>query len=324
MRVMLLFLLLSAVAASGQEAARVSAQAANAPAPPALPPIPPPLPPLPPRALNFRELINLPAADREKALAARSPEDRRVIEGKLKEYDALSPRERELRLRCLQLRLYLRPLMQLPPSNRLDALAAIPEPDHDLIVQRLKRWDELTPASQKEFLENELAVRTLVHPELAVPLRGNSSGVPQPSAAVESAIARWRTLPEQKRKEIHGQFRIFFQLGEQDKARSMQGLGEDERRQMEKTLRVLRGLTQRQRDACIDGLQRFANLSTEDRAQFLRNVELWQNMTPQERKLLRELVARFRPPLPPFPPMLPPPLPKQPLPVKSTIQLTNN
>src|SRR5687767_12473843 len=92
-----------------------------------------PAPPLPPVPLDFRQLLAMTPAEREKILATRSPQDRQLLEAKLKEYDALSPEQREARLKSLQLRLYLRPLMKMDHSNRVERLATIPEADRELI-----------------------------------------------------------------------------------------------------------------------------------------------------------------------------------------------
>src|SRR6185436_7401202 len=81
------------------------------------------LPPMPKMAVeHFRELLNLTAAEREEALAEKSPEQKRLLLAKLREYESLKPEERDLRLRLIQLRLYLVPLMKLPPSERRDKI----------------------------------------------------------------------------------------------------------------------------------------------------------------------------------------------------------
>src|SRR2546425_3733073 len=77
-----------------------------------VPPVQRPSPPLPPLPLDFRQLLAMAPAEREKILAARSTEDRQILEGKIREYESLPPPEREARLRSLQLRLYVRPLIR--------------------------------------------------------------------------------------------------------------------------------------------------------------------------------------------------------------------
>jgi hypothetical protein len=282
-------------------------------------------PPLPPAPMDFRQLLAMSAAEREKVLAGRTPQDRQIIEAKLKEYDALSPEAREQRLRAVQLRLYLRPLMKVPPSNRVERIAKIPEPDRTLIVERLAAWDRLPAETQREMLENVLAVSVLVHPELALP-RGRMAAelTPQQQAAVQRAVARWRELPEDKRRQLDEQFQRIFQLNEQETAKSLQGLSEIERRRIQNTLEAFWSLKPAQRDACIAGVQKFRELSPLERSEFLRNAELWQEMSPEDRKVWRELVTRFRTPRPPALPILPPALPRVPVQPKSLLTATND
>src|SRR5213592_4804328 len=77
-----------------------------------LPPMPPPMP-----QINFRELLAMTPAEREKILVTRSEQQRQVLVEKLREYESLSPVEREARLCSVQLRAYLRPLLTTPAGN---------------------------------------------------------------------------------------------------------------------------------------------------------------------------------------------------------------
>ena len=66
-------------------------------------------------------------AERENYLTNRPPEIRARILAKVREYEALDPNERELRLRATELRWYLLPLLHESPTNRAARLAAIPD-----------------------------------------------------------------------------------------------------------------------------------------------------------------------------------------------------
>jgi hypothetical protein len=267
------------------------------------------------------------AAEREQALAGRSAEARKILESKLKEYEALPPEEREIRVRAVQFRVYLRPLMEVPASNRVDQLARIPEPDRTLIAERLQHWDQLSPDLRSELLQNESALSALIHPELALPRgRPNAEATVKHQAAMEVAIQRWHALPEEKRRQLQQHFHLVFRLDDEQKEKSFQTLNETERRQMDRTVQTFRALTPAQRDACIASVQRFTELSSHERAEFLRNVELWQDMTPKERQLWREMVARFRVrrPPPPPPPLPPRALPSVPVRGLDSMVATNN
>ena len=269
------------------------------------PPLPSPLPPLP--QLDFRQLLSMTATQRQAVLANRTAADRQVLEAKLKEYDALSPDERETRLRAVQLRLYLRPLMKMAASNRVERLKAIPEPDRESIVRRLAIWDQMPPQLQREVMENESVLSALVHPDFALPRAGGSPpGAPsRPDASVDGAIEHWNSLSEEKRREINEHFQAVFQLDDREKAKFLEPLTETERRQMVYTLQAFRRLTPAQREVCFSGVHKFAELSPAERHSFLHNVTLWQEMTPKDRQLWREIAARFRiqralpPPMPP-------------------------
>lgn len=299
------------------------AVADQAPAPAATAGRPVPAPPLPPVPLDFRQLLAMTPAEREKTLATRAPQDRQLLEAKLKEYDALSPEEREDRLKSLQLRLYLRPLMKMDQSNRVERLATIPEADRELITKRLKLWDQLSPELQKEFLDNEFALRILLQPELAVPVGSfNATLSPQQRMAIEKAIERWRLLPEGERRRIHEHFQIFFELDDAEKNKRLEDLTDGERRQIERTVRMFESLPPQKREACLAGLERFTQLPKQEREQFLKNAQLWQNLSPEQRKLCRELVMRYSIPQPP--PVPPLPLRNPPAATGTATQLTTN
>src|SRR5687768_15744779 len=53
-----------------------------------------------------------------------------------------------LRLRTLELRWHLLPLLSAAPSNRVVRIQAVPERDRPLIEERLRLWDRLPPELQ--------------------------------------------------------------------------------------------------------------------------------------------------------------------------------
>ena len=133
--------------------------------PPAPPPPGPPLPFARSPISFFRELLAMNPAERIQALTNRTPELRTQILAKVREYESLKPDERELRLRVTELRWYLRPLMTAPATNRAAQLAMIPEPDRELVEDRLQEWDKLPPDVQKELLGIEPTLRYLAEIE---------------------------------------------------------------------------------------------------------------------------------------------------------------
>ncbi len=285
----------------------------------------PPTPPLPPSPLDyFRRILAMSTTERDTLLAEKSPAVRKVLEDKLREYDTLSAAERQSRLRALELRWYLKPLMQMPASNRVSRLNAIPETDRSLVEERLHLWDQCPADLQQEILANETAIRYWVRPATAKPSPGLSvtNDSPGQRQQIEEGLARLNTLPEEKRQKIYEHFQRFFELNEEQKAKTLDVLTDTERRQMQGTLQMFGRLPKDQRDRCISGFKKFADLSPDEQRQFLQNADRWQAMSAKDREVWRKLVARVlpKPPLPPGVKGRQPP----PLPPKAPSMLTNN
>ena len=277
-------------------------------------------PPLPTPSVDFRKLLTMSAPERETVLSTRQARQRQILEEKLKEYDLLSPDEKEMRLRSLEMRIYLRPLMGMTPSNRVSYLPAVPERVRTLVDERLKDWDQLPPDLQKDVLENERVMTMFVRSGPALPGKNpEMSALSAPEQArVEESIQRWNALPEPRRAKIQEHFRRFFELPKDQKAKAMESLNPVDWLQMRATLQTFDRLPQDQRDRCITGFTKFASLSAAERNQFLRDAQRWKNLSPQDRKLWRTLVNQVspRPPLPGglgSPPVPTPPRPNTPV-----------
>lgn len=266
----------------------------------------------------FRELLAKTPAERRDFLAARPPENRRLILAKVREYESLKPDVRELRLRVTELRWYLWPLMIMAPTNRPSLWERVPREDRKLVADRLQEWDNLPAAVQKELLENEATLRyfTELQDQTNRPVANLS---PARRQKLEEGVRQWQALPEDQRQKMMNRFNQFFGLTAPEKERALKILSETERRQIEKTLRSFGQLPPAQRIQCLRSFEKFASLSTEERAQFLKNAERWRLMTPAERQSWRELVDQMTlipqvidmQPRPPLPLRLPPSLPRR-------------
>jgi hypothetical protein len=296
-------------------AASPSAAATNAAATALLPPV------LPRSPVNhFRELLAMTPADRALALTNRSPQARGFLEAKMAEFESLSESAREERLQTLQLRWLLLPMMRLTPAQREPRLAAMPEADRRLVEERLQEWDQLPAELQRSVLENESVIRLFFRPENS-PLRPEVSVTnlsPAVRKQMEQHQSRWQAMSEEERARVLTQFERFFELNAKEKARILSRMGQQERRQMELALQRFAQLPKARRELCLRGYQKFAALSSEERLAFLSNAERWQAMTPKDRQLWREMVARLQP-KPPLPPGLSPKLP--PVPPRATVGL---
>ena len=274
------------------------------------PPIPPPpvprtvqrLPPLPPSPIAFfRKLLAASTPERVQTLAGYSAVYRQGIEAKLKEYDALKPEDRELRLRVLEVRWYLLPLMRLDPSRQIEALPSVPENDRPLIERRLTQWNHLPPTLQKEVLDNEQMLSYFIR----LDTKSSSTSIsPNPELSVdggqawEGNLARWRALPDSQRQQTLARFRHFFELTPTEKQKTLHLLSETDRQQVALAVETLEKLAPLQRQQYLNAFNRYSNFTPEQREEFLENAKRWLALPSSERQQWRDLDRRL-PPLPP-------------------------
>ena len=141
----------------------------------------------------FRELLAMTPAERENYLTNRPPGIRDRILAKVREYEALDPNERELRLRATELRWYLLPLMHESPTNRAARLAAIPDDLRPLVKNRLQQWDILPPPLQ-DGISGERARPALFHARGLVQQPADAADAAGPKmASTARAAPIWRT-----------------------------------------------------------------------------------------------------------------------------------
>lgn len=244
---------------------------------------------------TFRELLAMNESERNQFLTNRSLVSQRLIQAKIKEYLALSPEMRELRLRATELSWYLVPLMSAPATNRAAQLAAIPEPVRPLVEDRLRLWDTLPPEVQKRLLSPAAAI---IVPEMGRS-RESSNRLAAAHVVIDAArrqwlekgIQNWQAMDEDQRQQIASNFYLFFQLKPQEKAKAISTLSDPERRQLERTLASFQSLSDEKRAQCLESFDKFASLSVEERQQFLNSAQRWESMTPSERQTWRDLVA---------------------------------
>jgi hypothetical protein len=291
--------------------------------------LPPPMPPPKSPVVLFRELLAMTDAARENALTNRPPPARARILAKVREYEALGPNERELRLRATELRWYLLPLLHESPADRAAQLAAIPDELRPLINVRLSQWDILPPQLQEEFFESEHALRYFTHMD-------SSSSPPMPPMPMEHGAqpgtrdadpAHWNALSDEQRQNLTTQFNQFFELTPSEKQKTLNTLSDTERQQMEKTLETFGRLPPEQRRQCLRAFTEFAGMSAQEKRDFLQNAQRWAQLSPKERQTWRDLVTHVPewPPLPPtVPPQLMPPMPPQLTPHAPPVLATNH
>jgi len=267
-------------------------------------------------------MLNTNGAGRAAALQDRPESQRRVLQAKLLEYDALPAEFREQRLQATEFRWYLRPLLTLAPANRVNQLLIIPETYRELIAQRIARWDALPEETRRDLLAYDRALAWLAQSRMTATAQSQAPAQPllppmppHLSRQVESQLAQWRALPESRRDTLCHQFEAFFNLPHAARERVLEDLSDDERRDLQNTLNAFAELPPVQRALCVRSFRKFAQLTPEERGSFLRTADRWRELTSEERDEWRHLVTQL-PPLPPgfhTPPPLPPPLPRLPV-----------
>jgi hypothetical protein len=256
--------------------------------------ITPPMPAMKSPVDSFRALLVMPMAERRQFLATRNTNAQARLVEKIREYQGLTPEERELRLKATELRWYLQPLMHSPATNRPAQLAMIPENLREMVAARLEQWDRIPPPVQQMFLTNEQAAGYL--------------------ARVETPT-NYPPLPPtpQIRQRMAARINQLFDLTSSEKETVLATLSETERQQMEKTLDAFQKLSPAQRRQCLISFKQLADMTPAERQEFLKNTQRWSQMTPAERQSWRELVS-VAPTLPPTPfiKVPSPPLPMNP------------
>lgn len=296
----------------------------DSPVPKASPslPVPPPATARSPVDL-FRELLAMKPMERRLALTNRTPENQTKILAKIREYESLKPDQRELKLEATELRWYLLPRMSVPPTNRDELLASVPEHIRPLVKNRLNEWDLLPPNLQKELLTNEVAI----HFFTGVESTNLSTLSPPQREKLEKGLDQWQQLKEEQRQLIVQRFYHFFDLSDHEKEKALERLSEPERRQIEKTLHSFDSLSPSQRARAIRYFPSFAGMSPEERQQFLKSAERWKRMTPSQRQEWVKIVNQvfLEPPMPPNLNLLPPPpIPRRASPRDAGPVLTTN
>jgi hypothetical protein len=276
----------------------------------------PPLPPEPRSKVDFfREMLAQKTTERQKTLAEKPEWQRKLLATKLKEYDALNPLEREIRLRVLELTEYLRPLMKSAGTNRAELLAKVPSDYRRLVEDRLQQWDLLPPDLQREVWENEMMQRYFVRLDASTPAEREAvlSQLSAPARQnLEERWSGWRALTADQRKKMFVRVNQYLELNDREQQKVLHLVSERDRQQTQKTLDALEKLPENQRRLYLDSLRKFANLTPEARYRFLQNAERWKTMSPVEQQRWRNLATKL-PPLPPGldEPPLPPGLSRQ-------------
>lgn len=255
----------------------------------------------------FRVLLGMTPAQRDRALADRPDADRATILRKIREYEALPPEIREARLHQTELRWVLVSLMRIEPAQRNARLRVMSSPDRQWAEVRLRQWDTLPAAEQKAYLEKQDFISFYLRWQNASPVAQIEilSRLPDSVRNQWTAeVGRWQNMSAETRRQLCDQFGQLLTMDDQQRRAAVSGFNDDEKRQMEKSLQAYARLDPAQRRRCVESFGKFALMSPGDRADFLRNAARWEEMTPNQRRVWRQLVDRLpaAPSAPPLPP----------------------
>jgi hypothetical protein len=279
---------------------------------PPLPPRPVPIPPMPPSPIQeFRNWLQMSEADRELALQGYPAEKQTVLRRKIQAYAAMPADQRERRLKMLELRWYMRPLMGVLPEERGNYQELMPPRLRELVASRLAQWDRLDAATRTEILANdearEMATRYFIHLR-----RSTSQAMPElqsidaaKRAELQEKLRHWQQTTPAQRGRMAEQLSAFFELAAPEQQRTLEDFSEQDRQEMQKALEVFAKLPSQNRQICVKSFQKFATMTPQERGEFLRKAERWQQMTPQERQTWKSLITKL-PPMPPEPIEMPP------------------
>jgi len=88
-------------------------------------------------------------------------------------------------------------------------------------------------------------------------------------------MARWRTLPADRRQRMCNLFEQFFKLPRKEQQKTLHAFTPEERQEMENTLQAFAKLPPGQRRICVASFHKFTEFTPAERAEFLRNADRW-------------------------------------------------
>jgi hypothetical protein len=266
-------------------------------------------PPIPPPPLQqFLDLLTSNPAERARLLEGKSPESKSLILRRLREYESLTPTQREQRLiqlRLAQFRFYLSPLLRAEPADRSSILEAVPDADREILVERLDAWDKLPDSVRAEVLESDRQFHYFVRHQSADPKRLDEVLAVVPPRAqhhVERQFKRWAALTSEERALRTSRFQRFFDLSQPEREGALNALSANDRKLMERSLEQYSKLPEEKQQKVIQGFTKFAGLTRAEQQEFLANAARWEAMTSEERTAWRRLVLNI-PAVPPLPPI---------------------
>jgi hypothetical protein len=272
----------------------------------------PPAAPLPPVAASasavtdlWRRVLAMDDAQREAFISSKPAASQAFLRSKVQEFLVLPPEKREMRLRALELRAYMLPLMRLPAPARAQQIEQLPSDKRSDVKKRLLTWDIMPPQLQKDVLENEAAIRLVMESGNRNASREEllAAVAPARRAEMETNLIRWNEISPAQQDQMVSNFERYFGQPLEERGKALRTLNEGDLAIITPTLNKLERMPDGERDRVLDGIRKFKSLPPAAQKDFVRAAAKWQAMTDKDRQLWRQLVttihARSGPPMPP-------------------------
>ena len=243
-------------------------------------------------------------ANREKFLSTKQPAQTEVLRRKLEEYSAMPRQERELRLRQLELCRWLLPLMRLEAQARAEPLSDIPTRDRSVVEERLREWDALAAPQKESVLKDKTVLSYFFRPEPAFIQRQMDLMTimpPKLKAKLEEELALWRGRSVAEREIMRIRLNQLLKLKQEEREKVITEIVPVDNQSLRSTLSLFLQLTPEQRERCVEGFGKLANLPPAEREQFIFDASRWRAMSAEQRDLWRLMILRVRAPSSPGP-----------------------
>ncbi len=275
------------------------------PTPPALPEV---------KDSPIRHLQNLLKAaqdERNQLLNQHKATTRAFWQRKLSEYSAMDPVERDQKLREAQLHWYLLLILRTPTENRETKLIQIPQADRGLIENRLNDWHALPETMQIDIMTHL--------PVLSYFGRLSSLKPEARKKAMEESLqtgnrpdmnsSAWGNLDASQRRSMYLAYQKFFTLAEEKRQRVLAKVPMPQRLNIQSKLTQLENLPPEIKQKCLEALEKYAEMTPNERISFKTNAARWKQMPASEHAVWKKVVKKW-PPLPPVRTRAMPPIPQ--------------
>lgn len=230
----------------------------------------------------FRHLIESSKTEREAWLSNQEDWRRKRISEGLAEFDQLSPEHKAKRLREMELRYFLLPLLNLHPDERTFALAQVPEHLQELAKEQLMMWDLLPETARQAALAREQWRKK----------RPGSTEAEIAPLPPSKSLQSWNNLSETEKAEIKANFQSFFTLSTTSQSKTLSMLDQHQRRELESILNRLKNKSIEDRRKIVDYFIQFSKLDPIEKGTFIQKASTWQKMSPEERELWKEVIRQ--------------------------------